>query len=68
MFGTMMSSAPSLGVLLASTVGKVRPPSVERPMATFEQLTGAAVVLATSHVTAWVELPVQETAVLGVRT
>ena len=43
----------------------MNPPSVERWMATLVQLTGAAVVLATFHVTACAVLPVQETAVFG---
>ena len=37
-------------------------------MATLAQLTGAAVVLATFHVTACAVLPVQETAVFGAVT
>lgn len=39
--GMVTTSVPSLGVLAANTVGKVRPPSVEREIFTLAQLTGA---------------------------
>ena len=42
---------PSLGVLAASTVGKVLPPSVDRQDAHVGRATGAAGVLATFQVT-----------------
>src|SRR2546423_12191746 len=66
--GTVTFSVPSLGVLVSSTVGKLFPPSVESEILTLAQLTGAAVVLATFHVTVWVEPAAQLTAVLGAVT
>src|SRR5258705_13394183 len=44
--GMVTVSEPSLGVLLARTIGKVKPPSVESRMRTAPQLTGAFTVLA----------------------
>ena len=63
--GIVTLCVPSLGVAAASVVGKVRPPSVESRMSTLAQLTGAAVVLATFHVTVCVLPPGHVTAVLG---
>jgi len=51
MFGMTTISVPSFGVLAASTVGKVFPPSVESESFTFAQFTGELDVLATFHVT-----------------
>jgi hypothetical protein len=51
LLGTTISSDPSLGVLDAITMGNVVPPFVESEIFTFAQLTGAAVVFATFHVT-----------------
>ena len=48
--GTVMTAEPSLGVLSKSAVGYVNPPSVENRISTLAQLTGAAVVFATSQV------------------
>ena len=48
--GIVTASLPSLAVLATNTVGKVNPPSVESKILTLAQLTGAAVVLFTSHV------------------
>ena len=62
--GKVTDCVPSLGVL-ASSVVKVFPPSVEREIFTFAQLTGAAVVLATSQVMVCAEPPVHITLVLG---
>ena len=56
-FGTVMDCVPSFGVLAASTVGNVCPPSVLNDIFTLAQLTGAAVVLATAQVIVCVELP-----------
>src|ERR1051325_10583202 len=64
--GRVTTAEPLLGVLASSTVGNVTPRSVEREILTFAQLTGAALVLATSHVTVWV--PNQATFVLGLVT
>ena len=63
--GMVTVSLPSFAVLAASTVGNVKPPSVDKDIFTFAQLTGEAVVLATDHVTVWEELPAQVTLVLG---
>ena len=63
--GITKDSVPSLGVLAASTVGKVCPPSVLNDIFTLAQLTGEAVVLATFQVMFWVEPPAHVTAVLG---
>jgi hypothetical protein len=53
--GIVTSSDPSFGVLFAKTIGNVEPPSVERLILTFAQLTGALLVFATAHVTSCVE-------------
>lgn len=66
--GITSASDPSLGVLAASTVGKVCPPSVDKDIFTLAQLTGAAVVLATDQVMVCVELPAYDTAVFGAVT
>jgi hypothetical protein len=65
--GMVTTSLPSLDVL-ATNVEKLLPPSVEIEIFTLAQLTGAAVVFATAHVTVWDELPAHETAVLGAVT
>jgi hypothetical protein len=65
--GIVTTSLPSLAVL-ATRVLNVVPPSVEMDIFTLAQLTGAAVVLATFHVTVCDELPAQDTAVLGAVT
>lgn len=62
--GMVTTSLPSLAVL-ATSVLKVVPPSVEREIFTLAQLTGAAVVLATFQVTVWDEPPAHDTAVFG---
>lgn len=67
-FGMTNASVPSLGVLAASTVGNVCPPSVLKEIFTLAQLTGEAVVLATAQVIVCVEFPAHETAVLGTDT
>lgn len=67
-FGMTNASVPSFGVLAASTVGNVCPPSVLKEIFTLAQLTGEAVVLATAHVIVCVELPAHDTAVLGTDT
>lgn len=67
-FGMTNASVPSFGVLAASTVGNVCPPSVLKEIFTLAQLTGEAVVLATAHVIVCVELPAHDTAVLGADT
>src|SRR5215208_7231592 len=64
-FGTVTGSEPSFGVLLAITIGKVRPPSVESRITTSLHLTGELEVLATSHVTVCNEPPVQVSSPLG---
>src|SRR5678816_1542878 len=64
-FGTVINWVPSLGVLAARTVPKVRPPSVESKMLTLAALIGEAVVPATSQVTVWLPPAVQVTAELG---
>ena len=66
--GMVTAWLPSLGVLATNTVGKVCPPSVDKDIFTLAQLTGAAVVLATAHVTVCVEPPAHDTAVLGAET
>jgi hypothetical protein len=63
--GIVTDSDPSLGVLAARIVGKVKPPSVDREIVTFAVLTGAAVVPATLQVTSWVDVPTQVRAVFG---
>ena len=67
-FGIFTDSLPSFGVLAISTVGKVKPPSVDNKIRTLAQLTGAAVVLFTDHCTVCVLLPGQLTLVFGVVT
>ena len=67
-FGTVMFSEPSFGVLPKRTVGNVFPPSVLNDILTLAQLTGDAVVPATFHVTDCVELPAHVTAVFGAVT
>ena len=66
--GATTTAEPSLASLVASTMGYVRPPSRLRRMLTRAQLTGAAVVLATSQVTVWAAPPIQVMAVLGACT
>ena len=56
---------PSLGVLLARTMGKVEPPSVDKLILTLAQLTGALFVLATVQLTVWDEPVVQPLAEVG---
>jgi len=56
---------PSLGVLSASTVGNVVPPSVDNVILTFAAFTGALAVFATFQVTVCVEPPANVTEVLG---
>ena len=67
-FGIVSTSLPSFGVLADKTVEKVLPPSVDKDIFTFAQLTGAAVVPATAHVIVCPELPAHDTAVLGAVT
>lgn len=67
MFGTLMLSLPSFGVLL-NTALKLVPPLLENKILTLLQLTGAAVVLATFQVTVWLLKPAQVTAVFGTVT
>ena len=50
-FGSVTTSEPSFGVLAASTVGYVWPPSVESEIATSAVETGGTSVLALFHVT-----------------
>ena len=63
--GMVTVSEPSFAVLAINTIGKVNPPSVDRDIFTLAQLTGAIVVLATSHVIVCVVVAGQETFVLG---
>ena len=63
--GTEIVWLPSFGALVARTIGNVLPPSVERVMLTFAQLTGAVEVPATFHVTVSVVPPVQTSGVFG---
>ena len=49
--GSGTDSEPSLGVLAASTVGNVVPPSVESEILTIAALTGTPALLATFQVT-----------------
>ena len=67
-FGMVTTSVPSLGVLAASTVEKVCPPSVDKEIFTLAQLTGAAVVPATAHVIVCDEPPAHDIAELGAVT
>src|SRR5688500_4651873 len=48
--GILTVAEPSFGSLASSTCGYVKPPSVDNLISTFVQLTGAAVVPATSQV------------------
>jgi hypothetical protein len=64
-FGIVTFSDPSFAVLAESTVGNVVPPSVDKEIFTFAALTGALLVLATFHVTVWMEPPAYVTAVFG---
>ena len=66
--GIVTTSVPSFGVLATRTVGKVNPPSVDNRIFTLAQFTGAAVVLATAHVTVCDEPPSHETFVFGIVT
>ena len=66
--GTVMFSVPSFDVDDANTIGNVLPPSVDNNMFTDAQLTGAAVVLFTLHVTVADEPAFQVTAVFGAVT
>src|SRR4051812_38612224 len=66
--GAVTPSVPSLAVPRASASGQVLPPSVETVISTRAQLTGGAVVFATSQVTVWALPPAQVTAVLGAVT
>lgn len=66
--GIVTDCEPSFGVLAASTVGNVCPPSVLKDIFTLAQLTGATVVLATFHVIVCADPPAQLTAVLGAVT
>ena len=50
-FGIVTTSEPSFAGPAASTVGYVRPPSVDRLIFTFDALIGAMSVLALFHVT-----------------
>src|SRR5215213_5524404 len=55
LFGTVIFSVPSFGVLAASVMGKLFPPSVESRILTVAQLTGATLVEFTLQVTVCVE-------------
>ena len=48
--GIVTACVPSFGVVASNTVGKVKPPSVEKEIFTLAQLIGAALVLFTSQV------------------
>ena len=63
--GIVTLAEPLFAVLATRTVGKVFPPSVESEILTFCVFIVAFVVLATFHVTVWVEFPAYETFVLG---
>ena len=67
-FGIVTVSVPSFAVFAARTIGNVTPLSNESEILTFATLTGAAVVLATSHVIVCDEPPAHETLVLGAVT
>ena len=54
-FGSVTACEPSFGVLAASTIGYVWPPSVESEIFTFAVLTGGGSVPATFQVTVRVE-------------
>ena len=64
-FGIVTTSVPSFGVLAASTVGYVRPPSTESEIFTFAVLVGGRSVLALSHVTVCCEPGGHVTPVFG---
>src|SRR6185436_11355884 len=64
-FGMSTLAEPEFGALPASTVGNVRPPSVESEILTDAVATGAAFVPATLQVTACTVLPASVVAVLG---
>ena len=51
MAGIVTFAEPLFAVLATRTVGNVVPPFVDNEIFTFEQLTGAALVFATFHVT-----------------
>ena len=68
LLGTVIVSDPSFEVLAAITIGNVVPPSVDKVILTFVQLTGATLVLFTSHVMVCEEPVFQLTAVLGLVT
>src|SRR4030095_5540144 len=63
--GTVIVSVPSFAVLASRTVGKEFPQARERKILTLAQLTGAAVVLATFHVTVCDEPVVHTMPVFG---
>ena len=66
--GITTASEPSFAVLAASTVGYVRPPSVDRLIFTLAVLIGAMSVLALSHVTVCTEPGGYVTPVFGAVT
>src|SRR3954464_14461584 len=55
--GIVTTAEPLFGALATSTKGKEFPPSVEREIFTFAQLTGATFVFATDHVIVGVDPP-----------
>ena len=61
----MTRALPLFGTLLASTIGKVLPPSVDSEIFTFAQLIGAMFVFATFHVTVCCVPPANVVAVFG---
>src|SRR5262245_56571513 len=67
-FGITTFAVPIFGVLAASTVGKVSPPSTDSEIFTFAVLIGAPLVPATFQVTVRPVFPPHETAVLGAVT
>ena len=66
--GITNASVPSLGVLAASIVGKVCPPSVLNEIFTLAQSTGVKLLLATLQVIVCVLPPGHVTAVFGAVT
>ena len=68
LLGTLISSEPSLGVLAASKMGNVKPPSVDRLIFTWLVLIGAASVPDTFQVTVLKDPTSQLVAVLGLLT
>lgn len=64
-FGIVTRALPLFGTLLARTIGKVWPPSVESEIFTLAQFIGAAVELATFHATVWSEPPAIVAAAFG---